>query len=433
MKGGRRQTIGRILAGLPVLLCLGLGRAPASAQAKVEGEYGLRVTDTGGEIGVGWLTSAAREGKLLVLAGDSVLLDVGTPVSGTHFVTFPRPDRDVELRYGAAGGDLFSTRLFLAPEPPSESGELTGVDSLFVVGDVHGEYERLRGVLTNARLVDDAGRWIGGARHVVFLGDIFDRGDDVTRTLWFLYRLEREARHAGGGAHVVLGNHETMIFTNDLRYVSAKESLVARLHGVSYSELFDIRRSVLGRWLASRPGVMHIDDALLAHGGVVPEIEPHSASAVNDSLRAYLAEDLFYRWADTTVALATDSVVAESVRDQYAEVIVMDSAAVARRMALIFDERSILWYRGYVQADTLDAELDRALANFGARVHIVGHTPVPTVATRYGGRLFAVDLEDAALEMLLLTRDPSGDYRAFRMGLAGPPEPIFSPPDRPAL
>jgi len=31
----------------------------------------------------------------------------------------------------------------------------------------------------------------------------------------------------------VLGNHETMIFTEDLRYVSGKEQLVARLHGVS--------------------------------------------------------------------------------------------------------------------------------------------------------------------------------------------------------
>jgi len=215
-----------------------------------------------------------------------------------------------------------------------------------------------------------------------------------------------------------------MIFTQDLRYVGPKEQLLARLHRVSYTEMFDIRTTVLGRWLAGRPGLMRIDGALLAHGGVVPEITPHAVAAVNDSVRAYLAEDLFYRWGDTTVALATDSAIAEAVRDQYAEVIVMDSSAVARRMALIFDERSLFWYRGYVQLDTLGAALDRALANFDAEVHIVAHTPVPAVGSRYDGRLLAVDLEDAASEMLLLTRDAQGRYRAWRAKLTGPPEPI---------
>jgi hypothetical protein len=246
----------------------------------------------------------------------------------------------------------------------------------------------------------------------------------VTQTLWFLYRLEREALRAGGGAHVVLGNHETMIFTEDLRYVAPKEELVARLHGVSYTEMFDIRTTVLGRWLATRPGLMRIDGALLAHGGVVPEISPHSVRAVNDSVRAFMTEDLFYRWADPTVALANDSATAEAVRDQYAQVIVMDSASVARRMAMIFDERSIFWYRGYVQSDTLDAALGRVLENFDASVHIVGHTPVPEVGPLYGGRLLAVDLEDAASEMLLLVRDGGGEYHIWRMHLDGDPEPL---------
>ena len=48
---------------------------------------------------------------------------------------------------------------------------------------------------------------------MVFLGDLFDRGNDVVRTLWFIYRLEREARKQGGAIHVVLGNHEIMTFS----------------------------------------------------------------------------------------------------------------------------------------------------------------------------------------------------------------------------
>jgi hypothetical protein len=391
----------------------------------VEGEYGLRATDVDGEISVGWLTADAQPGVLRVFAGDSLIFEARTPAEASHYAVFPRPERDVEIRYGATGdAELHSTMLYLGPEPPAASGELTGVDSLYVVGDVHGEYDRLRQLLHNAGLVDGDAHWSGGTRHVVFLGDIFDRGDDVTRTLWFMYRLEREARAAGGGAHVVLGNHETMIFTSDLRYVSPKELLVSTMHGVSYAELFDIRESVLGRWLTGRPGLMKIDGALLAHGGVVPQIRPHSVLQVNDSLRTFMGEDLFYRWADSTLALATDSASAEAVKDQYDRVIVMDSAAVARRMALIFDERSILWYRGYVQTDSLGPELRETLGSFDADLHIVGHTPVPSVSLSYEGRLIAVDLEEPAREMLLLTRDASGERRAFRATLEGPPEPL---------
>ena len=122
----------------------------------------------------------------------------------------------------------------------------------------------------------------------------------------------------------MLGNHETMVFTHDLRYVSAKEQLIADLHGASYPELFDIRHSVLGRWLAGRPALMRIDGALLAHGGVVPGSNLRSIEAVNDSMWTYMSEDLFYQWADTTLAVVTDSATAEQVADQYGTVIVID-------------------------------------------------------------------------------------------------------------
>ena len=409
-----------------VLILAGLGPFHASAQSRLGGEYGLWVTDREGELGVAWLTSGAEEGFLEVVSEGRGIYQVETPRGGAHFATFPRPSGDVVLlRYGAVGaGDLHTTTLYLRDESP-DSGVVTGVDSLFVVGDVHGEYDKLLRLLENGGLVDREGAWVGGESQVLFLGDIFDRGPDVTRTLWFLYRLEREAQDAGGGAQVVLGNHETMIFTHDVRYVSEKEQLVARLHGASYPELFDIRDSVLGQWLAGRPAIMRVDGALMAHGGVIPEVGPRSVEALNDSLRAFMAEDLFYQWADTTVALVTDSVTAELVRDQYSEVIVMDSAAVARRTGLLFDENSIFWFRGYVEADTLGTDLDRVLSDYGAELHVVAHTPVRSIESRYGGKLLAVDLLDPATEMLLLVRDPGGrGYGRWRLGLEGPPEPL---------
>jgi hypothetical protein len=422
-RGGWWRSFPTVVLLLCALSLTLIGPVPGQSQTQIEGEYGLYVTDDGEWLGVGWLTEGAEPGRLEVLSGGSLIYEEETPASGSHFVRFPRPEADVILRYGSSER-RFETPIRLGPSP-APVAVLSGIESLFVVGDIHGEYDRLLGLLQNAGLVGPEGDWTGGRSHVVFLGDIFDRGADVTKTLWFLYRLELQARRAEGGAHVVLGNHEAMIFTEDTRYVSAKENLVARLHGVSYPELFDIRNSLLGRWLAGRPGAMRIDGALLAHGGIAPDLEPRSVPAINDSIRAFLSEDLFYRWADTTLAVVTDSATALTVRDQYADVLLIDPAALARRGALLFDERSILWFRGYVEADTLGSGLEQVLEEFGADVHIVGHTPVPSITSRYDGTLLAVDLIDAATEMLLLRRDSEEEgYRRFRIGLEGPSQPF---------
>ena len=183
-----------------VLILAGLGPFHASAQSRLGGEYGLWVTDREGELGVAWLTSGAEEGFLEVVSEGRGIYQVETPRGGAHFATFPRPSGDVVLlRYGAVGADnLHTTTLYLRDESP-DSGVVTGVDSLFVVGDVHGEYDKLLRLLENGGLVDREGAWVGGESQVLFLGDIFDRGPDVTRTLWFLYRLEGGGGGGGGG------------------------------------------------------------------------------------------------------------------------------------------------------------------------------------------------------------------------------------------
>lgn len=374
--------------------------------------------------------------------GEQRLHRFETDLGQGHSARFPRPDGGpVVLRYGeltadaadeadhgSAGGRLHATTLYLDDEETVASGVLTGVDSLFVLGDVHGEYDTLFRVLRNGGLVDAEGRWTGGRSHVAFLGDLFDRGPDVTRTLWFLYRLEREAAQAGGGSHVLLGNHEIMVFTDDLRYVSPKEKLLAFLHGTTYPRLFDIRESVLGRWLVSRPGLMKVDGALLAHGGVAPEYAEYGVEEFNDSLRTFLAEDFFYHMAaifdreDATAALVLDPELASQVSAE--RVIVMDSVAAQRRLDFFLADNSVFWFRDYVQTDTLGTELDGVLARHDARVHVVGHTPVKPIQARHGGRLVAVDLPEPATEMLLLVREEDGSYARWRYGVEGPPQPV---------
>ena len=189
--------------------------------------------------------------------------------------------------------------------------------------------------------------------------------------------------------------------------------------------MFDIRHSLLGRWLVGRPAVMKVNDVLLAHGGVAPGSRPRSIEAVNDSLRTFMSEDLFRLWHDPTMGVFSDSASAERLADRYSRVIVMDTTALERRRELIFDPSSILWFRGYVESDTLMAALDDVLEEFGAEIHAVAHTALTTIEARYGGKLLAVDLQRAASEMLLLVRDEAGGrYQRWRFRLEGPPQPF---------
>jgi len=84
------------------------------------------------------------------------------------------------------------------------------------MSDVHGQYNAARELLLNAEVIDENNRWVCGEGHLVIVGDIFDRGPDVTPTLWLIHNLQQEAERAGGRVHFLLGNHETMILGNDV-------------------------------------------------------------------------------------------------------------------------------------------------------------------------------------------------------------------------
>ncbi len=374
---------------------------------RFDGEYGLMVREGDGTLEVHWITREPRPGILRVFVGDSLLHETITPAHLAHGAVFDRPDAErLTLEYGSPESpeNLARTVLDLDGTPPPEH-VLAAVDSIFAVGDVHGEYDTLVDVLYNAGLLDEDLNWYGGRAHIVFLGDLYDRGDDVTKLLWFLYGLERQARDAGGRVHVLLGNHETMVFTGDLRYVSTKERLIPDFYDTTYPGLFDIRSTVLGKWLSTKPGLLQIGGFLFAHGGVPPAYADYSVEAFNDTLSTFISEDLFYRWADTTYMPE------------------IDQEAYERRWDFFFGDESVFWYRGYVTSDTLGDALGEVLDRYEAEAHVVAHTPVTPIRSMYEGRLIAVDLNDPASQMLFLERD--GDtYRRWAFGSRGAPEPL---------
>jgi len=381
------------------------------APLKFDGEYGLYVRLVDDGLQVQWITGDAAQGVLYAYVDGEEIQRVTTSASQSHGARIETLAPVVDLLYGAEGGDLNRTRIERTPPAPPKL-DFDGVDSLYVFGDVHGEFDRVILLLANAGLIDDDLTWSGGDRHVVFLGDLFDRGNDVTRVLWFLYGLERQAEAAGGTVTLLLGNHEVMAMSSDLRYVSGKETMLAQAHGVSYATLFDPKTSVLGRWLASKPGLVRIDDLLLAHGGVSPAYVDYTLQEYQDSLAAFIHEDLFVHWNDPDYLAA------------FPDSTSLDSAGVARRWEFFFGQQSVQWYRGLIYSDTLSDFLDLVLRNFDVDVHVIAHTPVATIGERYGGRLIATDLEEAATEMLFLARRADGSWDRMMIPLFGEPKPI---------
>jgi hypothetical protein len=399
------------MAGLGGVVAVALGAlGPASALPQVSqappalyGEYGLFVADDGDSVVVRWITRTQDVGVLQVRAGDKVVHEGRTTEALEHRAAFRRPrGKLLTLIYGGARQAGLDTTVVSLDRPSRPREVVRKVDSVFVVSDIHGQFTSLTQLLSHAGVLDSALRWTGGRAHLVVVGDVFDRGPDATRVWWLLYRLEREAHAAGGAVDVLLGNHEIMTLVGDTSYLSDKEAMVAKQHGTCYACLYDIRTSVLGRWLASKPAVLKINDAVFVHGGVTPLFGALGIGRLNDAVYDYLREPIFPYLLSDSVAVARFGV------ELYQE-----------RLAFFFHPESPLWFRGYVQTDTLEAQLDSVLRQYKAAVHVVGHTPVRTIVSRYGGKLIPVNVVDFATELLLLTYSRNGGRRAYRVDSQG--------------
>jgi hypothetical protein len=410
MAGGSRSS--RTIAaagGAALLLSAAAVLAAASAtgvqeRPRFDGEYGLWVWFDRDSVVVHWLAVPGAEGRLEVDAGRGQPVIRTTPLGVAHRAAVPRPSRsEFTIRYGASSDTLLNTTVVSLAQPRRPPVTLRGVDSLYVVGDTHGHFHALMDGLGNAGLIDEAGHWTGGRKHLVFAGDLMDRGPDVLRLLWFVYRLEREAAQAGGRVHLVLGNHEIMVLLGEVSYVHPKEADIARTHDVSYDRMFDIRHTVLGRWLISKPGLVRMNDVVIAHGGLTPEYAELRLAGFDRTLAAYVSEDLFYLWADTTA------------------VIRMSQAEYQQREDFFWSPRSVFWHREYIQSDTLTGQLDLALRLAGARTLVVGHTPTDSIYARYDGRVIAAHTPRMGSELLLLVRD-GRSHRRYR--ITGPGDPV---------
>ena len=216
-------------------------------------------------------------------------------------------------------------------------------DRVVAIGDVHGAGNQFTRLLKQSGLVDDQQHWAGGSTTFVQTGDFTDRGTQVREVMDLLMRLEDEAAASGGESRALLGNHETMNLTANVRdatpeifatfaaadaeerqyeaydqyvgYVQRREQALGRplpdrqtrdewmaahpIGFVEYMEAFG-PRGRYGRWLRTRPIATTVSHTIFLHGGLAPDLRADTVENLNraasdeiakfDAFRSHLVE-----------------------------------------------------------------------------------------------------------------------------------------------
>ena len=136
---------------------------------------------------------------------------------------------------------------------------------LVAIGDLHGDLAGTRSALKAAGAIDDKDAWIGGQLVVVQTGDVLDRGDDEQAILDLIFKLEGEAKAAGGAFIMLIGNHELMNAAGDFRYVTRGGAHDFDEHRVDALK----PGGTYAKKIAAHNVVAIVGDTLFAHGGVI--------------------------------------------------------------------------------------------------------------------------------------------------------------------
>ena len=296
---------------------------------------------------------------------------------------------------------LISAVLFTAcASAAEESVRQQAAPDIFVIGDIHGDYDAYMAVLRDAELVDKKGRWSGGKARLVQTGDVPDRGPETRKILDHLMKLEKQAARKGGAVIALIGNHEAMNITGDLRYVTPSEyqAFVGSKSKQARNKFYTNNREAFatkyqspdvdtaldeaqlraafdrdyplgyvehrrawgpngkyGAWVMSHDALHIMDDTLFLHGGLSQEYITLSVDEINHAIRDALQND--------------------------------------PQADILNGDNSPLWYRGNaIETQAGAAEIAALLDTYDVARIIIGHTPqTDGIKTLYDGKVIIVD------------------------------------------
>ncbi len=326
--------------------------------------------------------------------------------------------------------------------------EWNDVSRVVILGDVHGSYDKMVTLLVGTGTIDDRLTWTGGDWHVVFCGDLTDRGTNDRAVMDLVKRLQEEAAAAGGRVHVVLGNHDVMNLTRDRRYWDADlldefardESeeerkvalrqfrLVQRTQGASeaFGEKFPpgyfararafAPDGEYGSWLLQQPTVIKVNGVLFVHGGLTRRVAKLGLDEINRRVTAGMRE--FLAAADelgNAVPFPADLreivLTARELKNKAGR------AVLEAHESLAFDSAGPLWYRGTsIENERLESRrVDEVLDMLGARAEVMAHTVTRSgkISTRFNGTVYRTDVGMSYGQAPLAAVLEAGEFRVY--------------------
>lgn len=312
------------------------------------------------------------------------------------------------VRQMLAAAALFCASLASA-QPTSAPAPAPAPPRVVAIGDLHGDFAAWTAIAKAAGLVDAKGRWAGGKTILIQTGDVVDRGPDSLSILRQLQSLQREAPRAGGKVIALIGNHEAMNMTGDLRYVSAGE----------YASFADARSAARrDRFYIDHRGTIEADarkrDSSISAAAIRDAYIKATPLGMVEHAQAWRPEGSIGKWviANNAVAVVGTTVfVHGGISPKYASLGVEEINRRVRASlraldtadaAIINDDLGPLWYRGLIlprdstkglaTPATPEQQLSLALKGLGATRMVVGHTPIVSgISIRLGGRLVDID------------------------------------------
>lgn len=263
-----------------------------------------------------------------------------------------------------------------------EKSDWNKVEKVMVIGDVHGEFHVMLKLLLNNNVIDNDLNWIWGNGHLVFTGDIFDRGDYVTECLWFIYKLEQQADKSGGKVHFLIGTHELLKFTKFNGYLSAKYNYLFTKRNKLYADYYT-EKYLLGKWLRSKNTIVTINSNLFVHAGISPsffQLKLTVDSLNKISRKFFIKPHKFNRNAGVKI---------------------------------IMGKKGPYWYRGFNidekgNTDVTQEFIDSICEFYNINRIIYAHTEVNSIKPSFKGKIINIDIPFEEIEIVpqaLLIRD----------------------------
>jgi hypothetical protein len=259
--------------------------------------------------------------------------------------------------------------------------ELDTAGDIYVVGDVHGDYDRLVTLLAAGKVIDKAPdhseqvRWSAGQSVLVCTGDLIDKGHHSLKVIALFRALEKDAARAGGRVIVLMGNHEAEFLADPDDDDKALEFIKElHKHDINPADVAAGRDSAdVGQYLHSLPLAARVNDWFFAHAG-------DTGGRTLKELRSALEEEV-------------------DVKGYGAKILVGKHGLLEARL-----HKSPWWQKEGDAAGKGEARLRRYVEALGVKHLVIGHQPgnvkfadgstrkKGTAVQKFDGLIFLIDV-----------------------------------------